>query len=87
MGTLTSVASAFIDLTWISDTEVVSNISPSIGVNVEVLDVSHLCVAGYSQNITKSALNHAKSLLFTYQLVLCIAHQLYDGQQIQMVAV
>jgi hypothetical protein len=45
VSSMTSIATAFVDLAWITDAEVVADISPAIGVHVKVLDVSHLSVA------------------------------------------
>lgn len=38
-------ASTFVDLCVVTDAEVVADVSPAVGVHVEVLDVSHLSIA------------------------------------------
>lgn len=45
VGTLTVPSTTFVDHSGVTNAEVVSDISPSVAVHVEVLDVSHLSVA------------------------------------------
>lgn len=45
MSSMTSIATSFVNLTEITDTKVISDISPAVCVHVEVLNVSHLCIA------------------------------------------
>jgi hypothetical protein len=45
VGTSAVPATTFVDLSVVADAESVSDVSPAVGVHVEVLDVSHLSVA------------------------------------------
>jgi len=72
-------------LSWISNTEVVSNISPAVGVHVEVLDVSHFSITGWIPKLITLAQNYLNLDESTHQLVSCIEPWTCDEQQIQTV--
>jgi hypothetical protein len=60
VGTSAVPASSFIDLCIVTDAEIVTNVSPSVAVHVEVLNISHLLIAGSSCGATSpiSVLNY-----------------------------